>query len=62
MDKFGRPVYIELVGKHQCDKLIKVTTEKRLLDYHIYTWERFHKQVGKRRGMRLHSKGREGPW
>ena len=22
-----------------------MTTERRLLDYHIYTWERFHKQL-----------------
>lgn len=45
VDKFGRPVYIELVGKIDCAKLLTVTTEKRLLDYHIYTWERFHKQL-----------------
>lgn len=59
-------MYIELVGKHDCTKIMTVTTEvrafsesyidclkrssqhvkqKRLTDYHIYTWERFHKQL-----------------
>ncbi|GAX78312.1 hypothetical protein CEUSTIGMA_g5754.t1 [Chlamydomonas eustigma] len=43
VDRFGRPVYIELVGKHDCTKMMEVTTEKRLVDYHIFHWERFHK-------------------
>lgn len=44
-DKFGRPVYIELVGKIDFIKMLQVTTEKRLIDYHVFTWERFHRQL-----------------
>jgi hypothetical protein len=45
VDKFGRPVYIELLGKLDTAKLLHTTTEERLIDYHIFTWERFHKQL-----------------
>mmetsp|Transcript_14390 Transcript_14390/g.31119 ORF Transcript_14390/g.31119 Transcript_14390/m.31119 type:complete len:311 (-) Transcript_14390:247-1179(-) len=42
-DKFGRPVYIELLGKTDCTKILQHTTLERLLDYHIFTWERFER-------------------
>ena len=44
-DKYGRPVYIEQHGQLNCSKILKVTSERRLLDYHTFTWERFHKQL-----------------
>lgn len=38
-DKYGRPLYIELLGKTDPAKLLEVTTLERLLDYHICEWE-----------------------
>jgi hypothetical protein len=45
VDKYGRPVYIEQLGKLNCEKMLKLTSEQRLIAYHVFTWERFHKQL-----------------
>ncbi len=39
-DKFGRPVYIELVGRTDVDRLSRAITPERLVRYHVWTWER----------------------
>lgn len=39
-DKFGRPVYIELVGRTDADRLARAITAERLVRYHVWTWER----------------------
>ncbi len=30
-DKYGRPVYIELLGKIDCVKMLEVTTQEKIL-------------------------------
>ncbi|KAG1660690.1 hypothetical protein FOA52_015901 [Chlamydomonas sp. UWO 241] len=45
LDKFGRPVYYELSGKMDVAKILTHTTEERIMKYHIWTWERFFKQL-----------------
>lgn len=45
VDRFGRPVYIEQLGQLNCSQILKNTTEERLLAYHTFTWERFHRQL-----------------
>ncbi|KAG1681322.1 hypothetical protein FOA52_007368 [Chlamydomonas sp. UWO 241] len=45
LDKFGRPVYIEQVGKTDCAKILSLTSEEKIVKYHIWTWERFFKQL-----------------
>lgn len=44
-DKFGRPIYIELLGRADSTKLLKIMDIDRLLTYHIFSWERYHKCV-----------------
>lgn len=39
-DKWGRPVYYELLGELNAKELMKVTTVERLVQYHIHCWER----------------------
>ena len=34
-DKYGRPVYYELVGRIDVSKVLTATTRQRFLDYHI---------------------------
>lgn len=40
-DKFGRPVYIELLGRTDATALFETITTERLIRYHIWTWERY---------------------
>ena len=42
-DKFGRPIYIELISKVNLDKLFQVTTEERMISYYIREYERLMK-------------------
>ena len=39
-DKFGRPIYIELISKVNLTELFKVTTEERMMKYYIKEYER----------------------
>eukprot|EP01026_Neomeris_dumetosa_P076895 TRINITY_DN827_c0_g2_i1.p1 TRINITY_DN827_c0_g2~~TRINITY_DN827_c0_g2_i1.p1 ORF type:complete len:298 (-),score=30.06 TRINITY_DN827_c0_g2_i1:111-1004(-) len=43
MDKFGRPVYVERLGMLNPSKLLKITSMKRFVTYHIWCWERLKK-------------------
>lgn len=44
-DKFGRPIYIELLGRADASKLLQAMSIERLLTYHIYSWERYHRYI-----------------
>ncbi|GLC55621.1 hypothetical protein PLESTB_001007800 [Pleodorina starrii] len=40
-DKFGRPVYIELLGRTDASALFATINVDDLIRYHIWTWERY---------------------
>ncbi|KAG2489044.1 hypothetical protein HYH03_012481 [Edaphochlamys debaryana] len=44
-DRFGRPVYIELSGRTDAAKILEGTTLERLLDYHVWEWEKLTRQI-----------------
>ncbi|KAG2438205.1 hypothetical protein HXX76_005809 [Chlamydomonas incerta] len=45
MDKFGRPLYVELLGQTDASKMLEHTSMERLLDYHIVEWERLKREI-----------------
>ncbi|GFR52717.1 hypothetical protein Agub_g15270 [Astrephomene gubernaculifera] len=44
-DRYGRPVYIELLGQADPARILEATSLERLLDYHICEWERLKRQI-----------------
>ncbi|GFR48361.1 hypothetical protein Agub_g10251, partial [Astrephomene gubernaculifera] len=40
-DKFGRPVYVELLGRTDAASVFATISGEQLVRYHIWTWERY---------------------
>lgn len=45
VDRKGRPIYIERIGKLNLKELFKVTTQERLIKYYTQSYERLLKQI-----------------
>mmetsp|Transcript_34179 Transcript_34179/g.61636 ORF Transcript_34179/g.61636 Transcript_34179/m.61636 type:complete len:272 (-) Transcript_34179:466-1281(-) len=44
-DKFGRPVYVEHLGQTDSDQILSIISLERLMDYHIYEWEKLEREI-----------------
>lgn len=40
VDKYGRPIYIEQLGPLDLKKLFNVTTEEKMINHHVYEYEK----------------------
>ncbi|GLC35857.1 hypothetical protein PLESTB_000513000 [Pleodorina starrii] len=44
-DKYGRPVYVELLGQTDASKILEATTLERLMHYHVCDWENLQRKI-----------------
>lgn len=48
MHKQGRPIYIQLIGKVNVQELQKITTDERMIKYHIQVSNSSYTENGQR--------------